>query len=86
MSEAREENPAEKARLAKAHEGELEKLSPKLGLGIWQKRYFVISHSILRYYKNRKDCYENKPPKGILNFQQVQVDYRFQQEKRIIEL
>ena len=68
LADAREMEPEVKARLSKAYEGELEKLSPKLGLGIWQKRYFVISHNILRYYKNRKECYENKPPKGILNF------------------
>lgn len=56
-------------RLNRTFEGELEKQSPKMNLKIWQKRYFVLSHRILRYYKTQKECYDNKPPKGIINFQ-----------------
>ena len=52
LAESKAQNQAEMDRLARTFEGELEKQSPKMNLKIWQKRYFVLSHRILRYYKN----------------------------------
>jgi len=35
LAEGKSEDPEEKQKISKALEGEMEKLSPKLGLGIW---------------------------------------------------
>lgn len=86
LAESKAQNQAEMDRLSRTFEGEVEKQSPKMNLKIWQKRYFVLSHRILRYYKNQRECYENKPPKGIINFQQVLVNYKFQDDKKRIDL
>lgn len=49
------------------HEGLMKKRCPSLGM-LWQQRYFVLKHRMLRYYKTEGDYTMGKPPKGILNF------------------
>lgn len=56
--------------------GYLLKQSPK-GLKLWQTRYFVLTSSVLKYFKNEKAHEQGQPPKGILNFHQVSIDAKF---------
>ena len=52
------------------------KQSPK-GLKLWQTRYFVLTSSVLKYFKNELAHEQGQPPKGILNFHQVTIDAKF---------
>jgi len=56
--------------------GVMEKQSPSL-LKRWQKRYFVLSNKVLKYFKTEQDYLQLKPPKGVLNFQQIWIEPEF---------
>ena len=43
----------------------------------WQKRYFVLERKVLKYFKSEADYHSLKPPKGVLNFQQIWVEPEF---------
>mmetsp|Transcript_2852 Transcript_2852/g.4862 ORF Transcript_2852/g.4862 Transcript_2852/m.4862 type:complete len:162 (+) Transcript_2852:286-771(+) len=64
------------------HQGLLEKQSPSFHK-LWQKRYFVLSNRLLKYYKSQQDFEAKKPPKGVINFQQVWVDVEFRDQSKI---
>lgn len=53
-----------------SHRGVMQKQCPSFRL-LWQNRYFVLKHRMLRYYKTEEDYKRDRPPRGILNFQQV---------------
>ena len=36
---------------------------------IWQRRYFVLAHRKLKYYKSRSDYKVKNTPKGVINFE-----------------
>jgi hypothetical protein len=57
-------------------QGTLHKQSPSF-LKPWQKRYFILEKKMLRYFKNEHDYKSNKPPKGVLNFQQIWIEPNF---------
>lgn len=57
-----------------SHKGIMQKQCPSFKL-LWQNRYFVLKHRMLRYYKNEDDYKQGKPPRGILNFQQVNFEF-----------
>ena len=63
----------------------MEKQSPSF-LKRWQKRYFVLSKKMLRYYKSEADYNAGKPPKGVLNFQQIWIEPEFQDLQHKINL
>lgn len=65
--------------------GILEKRSPGL-LQLWQKRFFVLDQKVLKYYKSETDYKNNVVPKGVLNFQQIWVEPKFQDSKMFINL
>mmetsp|Transcript_23076 Transcript_23076/g.35727 ORF Transcript_23076/g.35727 Transcript_23076/m.35727 type:complete len:193 (-) Transcript_23076:616-1194(-) len=58
------------------HQGYLQKQQPDF-FKSWQRRFFVLSQRMLKYYKNEQDHLNNLPPKGILNFEMVRVDMEF---------
>jgi hypothetical protein len=51
----------------------MEKQSPNI-LKTWQKRYFVLEKRILKYFKSKEEFLAQKPPKGVINFQQIWVE------------
>lgn len=59
--------------------GYLEKQSPSFHKR-WQKRMFVLTNKTLKYFKTETDYYEGKPPKGVLNFQQIWIEPTFEQQ------
>ena len=67
------------------YEGILEKQSPSF-LKRWQKRYFVLCKKMLKYYKTEADFRIGKPPKGVLNFQQIWIEPKFQEKERKMDL
>ena len=56
--------------------GNIQKQSPSF-LKQWQKRYFLLEKKMLKYYKSEKAFQEGKPPKGVINFQQIWVEPTF---------
>lgn len=67
------------------HEGYIEKQSPSFHKR-WQKRYFVLDNRVLKYYKLQSDFLNAKPPKGVLNFQQIHVEPGFKDLQFKIDL
>ena len=57
-----------------ANEGIMQKMCPKISI-LWQNRYFVLKHRMLRYYKSEAEYKAGKPARGILNFQQVSFSF-----------
>jgi hypothetical protein len=68
-----------------SHRGVIEKQSPSF-LKHWQKRYFVLERKMLKYFKNEADYMSGKPPKGVLNFQQIWVEVDFKDIQMKIDL
>ena len=66
-------------------EGELYKLSPNTFRG-WQRRYFVLSNTTLKYYKSLKHCLDGKHPKGVISFQHIKVDLKREKKERQFSL
>lgn len=52
--------------------GYLSKKSPDF-LKLWNNRYFVLENRMLKYFQNEDEFTNKLPPKGILNFEQVNV-------------
>ena len=40
-------------------------------------RYFVLEKKLIKYYKTDQDYLQNKPPKGVINLQQIWVEPTF---------
>ena len=55
-------------------EGAMQKQCPRFSI-LWQNRYYVLKHRMLRYYKSEAEYKQGKPPRGILNFQQVNFHF-----------
>ncbi|CDW88955.1 ph domain-containing protein [Stylonychia lemnae] len=64
------------------YEGYLEKKSPKLLVG-WQSRYFVLKERKLYYYKKKE---LTDKPKGIFNFEMVEVTIKPNVHKKYFKL
>lgn len=66
---------SEKLTIDDFHEGYLDKMRPKFTLFTkWQSRYFVLTNRMLKYYKSQEEYFEQKAPKGVINFNQVSVN------------
>ena len=68
-------------------EGWLEKISIRVTKSIhtilpslWQKRYFVLYDTALKYWKKEKDFNSNMHPKGIINFNRILVNLDLQKD------
>jgi len=46
----------------------------------------VLGERMLKYYKSEEDYESQQPPKGIINFQQVKVDFEFIELEQKINL
>lgn len=57
-------------------QGYVEKQSPSV-FKRWQKRYFVLKHKIIRYYKKEEDYRDKKVPKGVVNLNMIWVEPKF---------
>ena len=68
-----------------SHMEYLEKQSPSI-LKLWQKRFFVLGHRMIKYYKTHADFNQGQPPRGVINFEQVCVDYEFKDIQQRIDL
>lgn len=53
--------------------GYIQKQSPSF-LKRWQRRFFVLERKMIKYYKTEADYENKKPPKGILNLQQIWIE------------
>lgn len=63
----------------------MEKQCPSI-IKIWQKRYFVLDDTTLKYYKTKSQYMNGLPPKGVLNFQLVGVKHEFNDMQKKISL
>jgi hypothetical protein len=53
-------------------QGYLQKKSPDF-LKLWNTRYFVLEKRVLKYYQNHQEFNNKMPPRGLVNFEQVNV-------------
>jgi hypothetical protein len=65
--------------------GYMQKKSPDF-LKLWNNRYFVLENRMLKYFQNEDEFNKNLPPKGILNFEQVNVVSDFNEVTLRIDL
>ena len=65
--------------------GYMQKKSPDF-LKLWNNRYFVLENRMLKYFQNEEEFNNNLPPKGILNFEQVNVVSDFNEVTLRIDL
>ena len=65
--------------------GYMQKKSPDF-LKLWNNRYFVLENRMLKYFQNGDEFNKNLPPKGILNFEQVNVVSDFNEVTLRIDL
>ena len=65
--------------------GYMDKRQPNF-LKTWQKRYWVLENRMLKYYRQDQDYLNQLPPKGVINFEQVSVDYEFIDKEQKINL
>lgn len=65
--------------------GYMQKKSPDF-LKLWNSRYFVLENRMLKYFQNEEEYKNNLPPKGILNFEQVNVVSDFNEVTLKIDL
>ena len=68
-----------------SHSGYIEKQSPSL-LKLWQKRFFILDKKVLKYFKSQSDIEKGKPPRGVINFQQIWIVPVFKESQLKIDL
>lgn len=63
------------------NKGYLQKQRPTM-IKVWQKRFFVLEYKSLKYYAREEDYLNKLCPKGVLNFNMVQIKANFQGDLR----
>lgn len=56
--------------------GYMSKRSPSI-IQCWQRRFFILTRNRMQYYKTEQDYINKKPPRGILNFQQICIETEY---------